>query len=137
MEHRHYTSSRGRQQDPKERLQQQLLLLQQSQRIAQRARLDQIKIDELEKRLISVSDMDSIMIDLGGAISSRLRAFPARMMERLKPHIRPESHDELYAILTAEADSWLEELKTMDSGIPVIGDDPEEPFNGFSDTDEA
>lgn len=135
METRLYLGNKnGGQQSKQERLQRILLQRAQAQRMAQQMRLAQLKIDEVEKRVISVSDMDAILVEIAGAISSRLRSQPSRLMDRLKPHIKPESHDELYQLLMDESASLLTELKTMErgGGLPIdVSPETDEELDGL------
>lgn len=117
-----------------------ILLRQQQRRMRQQARLADLKIAEIERRVIPVDEMHAILVELAAALSTRLRSQPARLMERLLPHLKPESHDLLYELLTGESHSLLEELKTLEPGAghpidpdldedelrAIEGDEPEE-----------
>lgn len=135
MEARHYIGNKASTQGKSERLQRSLLILQQRQRIAQRARMDELKIAQIERELIPVTDMDVILTDLAGALSSQLRAWPSRLMDRLKPHIKPESQDELFALVTGEITTLLLELKTMQLGEPVTDLDADPDFDELLESD--
>lgn len=116
-----------------------ILVRAQQRRMRQQMRLTALKIDEIERRVIPVDEMHAILVELAAALSTRLRSQPARLMERLLPHIRPESHDLLYELLTEESHSLLEELKVMDAGAgnPIDPDIDDEGDFGDEEPDDA
>lgn len=113
-----------------------ILVRAQQRRMRQQMRLTALKIDEIERRVIPVDEMHGILVELAAALSTRLRSQPARLMERLLPHIKPESHDLLYELLTEESHSLLEELKILEPGVgkPIDPDvDDIEDEDGFGE----
>lgn len=136
METRLNIGSKTGQRSKEHDLQSILLMRQQAVRMQQQQRIAEIKIGQLEGSLIPVNDMDVILVDLASALSSQLRAWPSRLMDRLKPHIKPESHDELFALVTGEITALLQELKTMRLGNPEIDPDADPDF-GDDEPDDA
>ena len=115
METRLYLGKSDKQ-SAQERLQRVILQRASLKRIAQQMKLSQLKIDEMERRSIPVEELNSILVEIAAAISTRLRAQPSRLMERLTPHLRDESRDDVFALLQEDAAGVLAELKTMQEG---------------------
>lgn len=126
METRLYVGNKKGTQSKEQEIDRIILLRAQQRRMKQAEKLANLKIDEIERRVIPVDEMHAILVELAAALSTRLRSQPARMMERMLPHIKPESHDLLYQLLTEESHSLLEELKVMDAGEPIDPDLDEE-----------
>lgn len=136
METRHYIGNKTNQHSKSEKLQRSLLILQQRQRIAQQARIAELKIAEIERSVIPVGDMDVILVDLAGAISSQARAWPSRLMGRLQQYVKPGCEAEVFALLTEDTNGFLLELKTMQLGNPEIDPDADPDFDDDPDDTE-
>lgn len=137
METRLYVPSKKGTQSKEQEIDRIILVRAQQRRMRQQAKLADLKIDEIERRLIPIDEMHAILVELAAALSTRLRSQPARLMERLLPHIKSESHDLLYQLLTEESHSLLEELKMMDAGEPIDPDLDDEESDGEEFPDDA